>query len=204
MTTTTLYFVRHGQTAWNLEERMQGHLNSNLTTLGIQQALNLAQQLPDLKLTHCYTSDSQRAQHTAALLTSKLTVPIKLDPRLRELNMGPWEGQNKGTIQAKYSESWTHFWTNPQLYQPNGQGETFEELQNRSVQALNDIIKRHPGGVILVVSHRITIKVLLAHFLNQPLAELWTTGDIEPTSLSCVEIKTGIAKLISYSDTSHY
>ncbi|PLS33120.1 histidine phosphatase family protein [Carnobacterium maltaromaticum] len=199
MITTTLYFVRHGQTEWNLDERMQGHLNSDLTAHGIQQTLNLAKGLPDMGLTHCYTSDSPRTQQTTALLTGELTLPVKTEAGLREINTGPWEGENKTTIQSRYPESWTHFWHNPHLYQPNGNGETFVDLQTRSVQALNKIIHQHPGATILIVSHRITIKVMLAYLLNQPLAELWETGDIAPTSLNCVEITGGQATLVSAS-----
>lgn len=197
MTTTTLYFVRHGQTEWNLDERMQGHLNSDLTAHGIQQTLNLAKGLPNMGLTHCYTSDSPRTQQTTALLTAELNLPVKTEAGLREINMGPWEGENKTTIQSRYPESWTHFWHQPHLYQPNGNGETFAELQTRSVQALNEIIHQHPGATILIVSHRITIKVMLAYLLNQPLAELWKTGDIAPTSLNCVEITADQAILVS-------
>lgn len=199
MTTTTLCFVRHGQTEWNLEERMQGHLNSNLTATGIQQTLHLAKKLPNMGLTHCYTSDSQRTQQTALLLTSELNLPIKTDSRLREINMGPWEGKNKKEIQSSYYESWNNFWNSPHLYQSNGSGETFEELQHRSVRVLDAMINQHQGETILIVSHRITIKVMLAYLLNQPLAELWETGDIMPASLNCVEISAGQATLRSES-----
>ncbi|MGX7418213.1 histidine phosphatase family protein [Carnobacterium gallinarum] len=203
--TTTLYFVRHGQTLWNLEERMQGQLNSALTNLGIQQAQALSNFLPEKKIDCCYVSTSLRAIQTAQLITTKLAIPINESSQLQEIKMGPWEGQSKLEIQQNYPHSWEQFWHAPHDYQPNGNGENFQQLQQRSVAKIKKICHENNGKTILIVSHRITIKVLLAHFLEQPLMDLWKNGDILPTSLSCVEISSDHTNNVTlYSDISHY
>lgn len=205
MAQTKILLVRHGQTIWNQEEKMQGLLNSPLTPTGVHQAELLGQKLATEKIAACYASDLERAQQTAQLIINPHQLPVVADPSLRELNMGLWEGQSKATNQENYPESWHNFWHAPDLYVPIGPGaQTFSQLQENVTTGFKELVARHPNQTILIVSHRITVKVLLASLLNQPLSDLWLNGDINPTSLSVIEMTDGQPEIVTYGDTSHY
>ncbi|RST96054.1 hypothetical protein CBF35_06550 [Vagococcus salmoninarum] len=110
--TTTLYFVRHGETLWNAEKRMQGHLNSNLTAAGINQATLLGKAFKDETIAKCFTSDSPRALATAELVTAYLPVTPEVSPALREIGMGSWEGRTRQDIKKMTPSSGNVFGKN--------------------------------------------------------------------------------------------
>lgn len=202
--TTTLYFVRHGETLWNAEKRMQGHLNSDLTTAGINQATLLGEAFKNETIAKCYVSDSPRATATAALVTTHLPITIEETPALREIAMGSWEGQTREVIQKNDAVQWQRFWEEPHLFAADNGGETFSALESRSTKTLKAIIKQHPGEKILIVSHRLTIKTMINHLLQEPLDNLNQLTDVLPNSLTIMEVTNQETALIRYSDVSHY
>ncbi len=204
MTNTQLYLIRHGETLWNAEKRMQGQLNSDLTSQGIRQAQLLAGKLACLPIETCYTSDSPRAFKTAQLVTQQLTVDLQTDSRLREIAMGTWEGRTRQEIAAKEPLEWQRFWESPHHFQGNNGGETFQMLENRSRAVIDEIINAHPQQKIAIISHRLTIKTLINSLLQRELAELHELPDVEPNSLSILNLKNGDVEVMAYSDTSHY
>lgn len=204
MKETTIYLVRHGQTEWNLEKRMQGHKNSPLTKLGITQARGLYNKLFEENIDIIYSSESKRAYNTAEIIKGNRTIPIMVKQELREIHMGHWEGLQQLDIINKYPESWDHFWNKPHLYVPTELGESYQELQDRVIPVVEDIINLSQGKTILIVTHRITLKMIMAYFNNQEIHDIWRTSDIEPASLCKVSIKDGIAKVLLHGDTSHY
>ncbi|WML34675.1 histidine phosphatase family protein [Clostridium sp. OS1-26] len=204
MKETTIYLVRHGQTEWNLEKRMQGHKDSPLTNLGIIQAKGLHNRLLKENIDIIYSSESKRAYDTAKIIKGDRNIQIAIKQQLREIHMGHWEGLQQLDIINKYPESWKHFWNKPHLYVPTESGESYQELQNRVIPVIEDIININQGKTILIVTHRITLKMIMAHFNNQEIHEIWNTPDVEPASLCKVSIKDGITKILLHGDTSHY
>lgn len=201
---TQLYLVRHGETIWNAEKRMQGHLNSDLTNQGIKQAQLLGEKFASLPIDICYTSDSPRASKTADLVTQYLPLIPQTDNRLREIGMGTWEGRTREEIAITDSLEWHRFWEDPQLFQGHNGGETFQTLRNRSSASIDEIVAKHPNQKILIFSHRLTIKTIINNLLQRDLADLTSLDDVEPNSLSILELKNDQAKVIAYSDTTHY
>jgi probable phosphoglycerate mutase len=103
---TRFCLIRHGQTDWNLEGRYQGQSDVALNSVGKAQAHTLAGQLSGQSFSAIFSSDLIRAKETADILASALKAPVKVDPRLREINQGEWEGQLVEVLKAKYNGLW--------------------------------------------------------------------------------------------------
>ncbi|MCL6458144.1 MAG: histidine phosphatase family protein [Gorillibacterium sp.] len=204
MTKTIIYLTRHGQTKWNLQKRMQGHQNSALTRLGEQQAEWLKNRLAGEKLEAIYSSTSPRAVHTAQILSGDHALPIRQLDALMEINMGAWEGMNTEQIQQDYPLQYTQFFTRPDLYIPVGSGETYRQLEQRVIPSIERILTDHAGQKLLIVTHRITLKVIMAYFSNKTLQEIGEMPDILSTALCKVNFTDNIPHIDMYGDTSHY
>jgi broad specificity phosphatase PhoE len=179
-----LYVTRHGETEWNLEKRMQGWKDSPLTQKGVQNARQLGYRLQDIHFNTVYSSPSNRALQTAQTIVGK-TEEIRIDDDLREIGMGDWEGQKQEDIQADYPEAFHSFWNTPHLFESSN-GETFEQLQDRVVKFLEKI-QLHQGETVLVVTHTVFIKSLLAYCKGLPISKLWDPPYIYDTSLTVLE-----------------
>ena len=134
---TTLLLVRHGETDWNAEGRLQGHTDRPLSDYGRRQARRLAEELDGEEVEAIYSSDLARARETAEIVGEQLGLPIALDPDLREKDWGTWEGLN--AVERDRVEF---------------VGESTEAHQERMLRALRRIAERYPGdGRVLVVTH---------------------------------------------------
>lgn len=200
--TTTIYITRHGQTVWNTEKRMQGWSDSPLTELGIQQAKWLGERLKDTKLDVIYSSPINRALSTANIMNSKRNIPLYTDLRLKEINMGIWEGLTQDEIQESYSKELYNFWNVPQLYKPYD-GETFYEIRQRTEEFIKEIISKNIGKDILIVTHTITLKAIMSFFQNTLIEDFWGPPFIHPTSLTVVRAENEDFKVLLNADTSH-
>jgi broad specificity phosphatase PhoE len=150
---TTIVLVRHGETDWNAERRVQGTTDRRLNETGVAQARALAQQLADEPLDAVYTSDLSRALETARTVAEAHALSVEALTDLRERDFGTWEGLTDEEIFERYPEARTGSW---------GDAETREELAARVVGAMRSIAARHPGGRVLVVTHGGPLRAMLA------------------------------------------
>jgi 2,3-bisphosphoglycerate-dependent phosphoglycerate mutase len=172
---TEFWLVRHGQTDWNIDERWQGHSDIPLNTAGVEQARLLAEKLTGQHFDTLYSSDLQRAAQTAEVIGASLGLAYQTDPRLREINLGQWEGMLVSDVRQQFPDAWKERQRDPLNARPPG-GETLPEVAARLEQAFTDIAHAYPAGKVLVVSHGLALKtmVCLAHRLplgnayNQP------------------------------------
>lgn len=204
MKETILYLTRHGQTEWNAEKRMQGHRDSSLTSLGVLQAKGLHERLKTIHFDAVYSSSSPRALNTAKLIVGDNRAPIIPMDELREINMGLWEGQRIDWIQKQYAEAYANFFDQPHLYRPVGSGETYTELMRRAIPAIEGLLSKHKGEIVLVVTHRITLKSIMGHYGKIMLDQLASLPDLEPASLCKISVKDNVPSIDMYGDTSHY
>jgi probable phosphoglycerate mutase len=135
------WFLRHGETDWNREQRTQGSTEVPLNANGIAQAHQAASLLHGHGITRIFTSPLERARHTADIVAAALAVPVTIEPGLREANFGAHEGEVMG--------AWFAAWTEGAV-KPEG-GESFAEVQARAVAALNRVLAQ--PGLPLVVAH---------------------------------------------------
>lgn len=196
-----LYITRHGETSWNVDKRLQGWKDSPLTENGIRNAEALGTSLKGTSFDCIYSSPSERTIHTAKLIIGNQNVQFKLDERLKEINMGEWEGRTHTEVSEFNAELYHSFWNAPHLYQPQNR-ESFQDVQNRAVEAINMIKSGHKSGNILIVTHTVVIKCLLAYFKKQPIEILWEPPYIHDTSLTVIELGTE-PTIILEADISH-
>jgi broad specificity phosphatase PhoE len=133
---TTLLLVRHGETDWNAEGRLQGHTDRPLNETGRRQARELADRLAGERVDAIYASDLSRAKETAEIVGERLGLTVVIDPDLREKNWGNWEGL-----------------TGDERVHVEFEGETTEAHRDRIVRAVRRIAERHPEQRIVIVTH---------------------------------------------------
>jgi broad specificity phosphatase PhoE len=165
-----LWLVRHGQTDWNIEGRWQGQANPPLNIVGYEQAQALVKELAGLEFEAIYSSDLQRATETALLIAKNKGLSVQTDSRLREINLGEWEGMLGTEIAQKYPAFWAERENNPLGSHPPG-GESIMELARRVIPAMSEISEKHLQGSVLVVSHGLALAVFLCHVHNLPLQQ---------------------------------
>ena len=181
-----LFLVRHGQTEWNVEGRLQGSQDSALTELGLQQARDTGVKLRDYQFDAAYSSPRTRARVTAETILAGRDISLNEDARLREINLGRLEGMNKESLPEELKPAFRSFWKDPKAYQPVD-GETFADARDRMVAGLLDLAKRHHGEQVLIVSHAAAIKLALCHIEGKDEAALWQPPGVDNGQLSCVE-----------------
>jgi probable phosphoglycerate mutase len=174
--TTRIYIARHGETLWNIQNRMQGQKDSPLTEKGKQQALMLRENLKDNPgisgyggICTAYCSALGRAVETLNICMKGSNIPSCRYHALNEICLGPWEGLTFDEVDRQWPEQFNNFWHHPSCYIPSGMGETFMEVQTRMVNAINRIRHTHTGGDVLIISHWIAIKTALAHFQDMEI-----------------------------------
>ncbi|WP_195575531.1 histidine phosphatase family protein [Paenibacillus sp. 1001270B_150601_E10] len=200
---TTLYLVRHGQTEWNVLHKMQGHQDSSLTALGIKQAQWLSDALKDMQIEVICSSTSLRARNTAEIIRRDRKVEIEECDEFREINLGVWEGKTQSEAKEDYPEAFDQFWNRPDNFLVEG-SETFNEVLTRAHSKLKQIMTSNQGKSILLVTHTVVVKVLMAYFEGRPMNEIWNPPYIHPACLCKVEIDPSGVNIILHGDTSHY
>ncbi|PGT76724.1 hypothetical protein COD11_25510 [Bacillus sp. AFS040349] len=154
----TLYFVRHGETQYNVERRMQGFCDSPLTEKGISQAKSVGKGLSDIDFIAAYSSDSQRVLDTAKYAIRDRDIPLNPDARLKEMNFGVLEALLEDEIPNLYGDALEKLFS-LDINACAPEGETYAQLFERTEQAINEVVEKHAseGGNILIFSHGVTI-----------------------------------------------
>ncbi|WP_020618655.1 histidine phosphatase family protein [Paenibacillus daejeonensis] len=200
---TQIYLVRHGQTEWNVEHRFQGHQDSPLTQLGLQQAGWLAEAMRDKQIDAIYSSSSTRALRTAEIIRDMRSLPIHARDGLMEMNLGVWEGGIQKEVESTYPEQYEAFWKDPEHFQIED-AERFEEVQARASAVLDEVLTAHRGQSVLIVTHTVVLKLLMARFEQRPLRDLWQLPYIYPACLCLIEGDEPNHTIVLHADTSHY
>lgn len=168
MTSTQVLLIRHGETDWNALGRWQGNAPVPLNEIGLAQARALAQYLAaqPQRIDVIYSSPLPRARQSAEAIAEALGLPVRTDDRLREVNTGDWQGLTRAEAEAWDPERFAAHqadWYNVPI--PNG--ESRRELQVRARAGFDDIIARHPGATIAIVSHGGTLGMLIESLLGR-------------------------------------
>lgn len=165
--TRRLLLIRHGQTTYNATGRMQGHLDTELSEVGLSQARAAADLLVDKRITAIVSSDLIRARDTAAVIGEKLGIEVDVDKRLRETHLGDWQGMTSAEVDEQYPGAraiWRHdpTWAPPQ-------GESRVDVATRARPVIDELMRAHPEwdeGAVLVVAHGGAISALTCHLLG--------------------------------------
>lgn len=196
-----LYITRHGTTEWNVQKRLQGWRDSNLTEDGRIRAIRLGESLTDVDFDMIYSSPQNRALETAKLIRGKKDTSIITLDALRELGFGIWEGMKWEDIEEQFPEQFSVYKSDPIKYIPID-GETYSELFTRIKNFLCEI-KNKDYNNILIVTHGVTIKALIAAIKGLSLDEFSKLPVYTGTALNIVEVNDGKLEIILENDTSH-
>lgn len=166
---TELFVIRHGQTLWNQQRRLQGQMDSPLTSEGLKQAESLAERLAQIKLDALYTSDLGRTMLTARIVSAKLNgQQIYPDIRLRERNFGIFHGLNWEEIMRRFPEEGKkEKETKAEYIIP--EGESRKQVLDRCIAFIQEIVIKHEGRKILAITHGGIVSSMVRYVLNIPL-----------------------------------
>jgi broad specificity phosphatase PhoE len=199
--TLRLLLVRHGATAWNTESRIIGRTDFPLSDHGKRQARQLADRLTHEGIAAIYTSNMKRAIETAAAIADSCRLSPRVDDRLREMDFGRWEGLTLDDVQNRFSESFMAWKSgNPLVGPPDG--ESPESLARRVQSFVDDLVARHMGQSVLVVSHGGVFQAMVFLIMNIPFRNGWHfymyNGSISELWLTAKK-----AVMVSLNDTHH-
>jgi len=188
----TLYLVRHGQTAWNEEGRIQGQTDTLLSSTGHAEVEELGRWLARCQFDAVVSSDLRRSLQTAhALVVDRMDAVQRLR-ELRELNFGHWEGKTIAEVRTVDRSNWSRWMHDPFQHAPPG-GETLVELSDRLERVL-DAIRAFEGRRVLVVSHQTPIQLMLCRLLELNPRNYWKLV-VETGSVTIVQLYGDVAAM---------
>lgn len=198
---TRIVAIRHGETAWNVDTRIQGHLDIPLNATGRWQAQRAAESLLDEGISAIYTSDLLRARQTAEALGAALSLPVVGDTRLRERSFGVFQGHTFAEIEQRWpteARCWTQ--RDPDFV-PEG-GESLREVYTRCVGVAQALADAHAGETIALIAHGGVMDCLYraATQLDLQAKRSWPLGNASINRLLRTE---GGLTLIGWGDTRH-
>lgn len=197
-----LYIVRHGETEWNKEQRLQGRLDSSLTEKGREYARLLGKRLKDVDFKEIICSPSERTRVTAEIVRGNKTIPIKNDERIMEMHMGPWQGMKIKDIQEQYPIEYECFMKRPKVYHNDG-AELYPDMFKRAEGFLQYLKNREINGNVLIVTHGLFIQTLYVIFKRMEWSDFWSESTVEGTSLTVVKIDEEKVEWVLQGDMSH-
>lgn len=166
-----LYLIRHGETEWNKEKRMQGQIDINLNMKGVDQAKILGRKLrAEYQIKKIYSSPLTRAYMTGKIAGEILGLECEKKEDLMEFDFGDWQGMTYDEIEKRYPRDW-HKWNNcSHLVKING-GETFREGYNRISGAIDEIVKLNHEN-IAIVTHGTSIEFYINYMMNSKIEDI--------------------------------
>lgn len=191
-----LYIIRHGETSWNVERRLQGASDTDLNENGIALAAITGAAMKEIPFDCCFSSPLKRTRETARLVLAGRNIPVTEDERLREISFGEWEGRDSALLPTSMLDNFFH---HTEKYMPPKGGETIEEICARTADFFQDITKREElqDKTILIASHGCAVRALLQNVYENPCIENFWHGCVPPNcGVNIVEIKNGTAELL--------
>ena len=195
------YIVRHGETEWNAQGRIQGHTDISLSERGVQQSKLVAQRLAGVTLDVAYSSDLERSAETARQILGQRSIPLHTSPQLREYNKGVFEGLTPEETGHRYPELFTASQVNDLDFAPPG-GESIRQTSVRMNDFMTELRMRHGDDNVLIVGHGGALRAGFVALMELPLEANWRFV-MANCGLSVLDIYPDNAVLRLHNDTSH-
>ena len=197
---TELILARHGETAWNVEKVFRGRADVNLNEVGVAQAELLGKYLSNWELEAIYSSPLRRALDTANMVARYQKIAIAIAEGLTDFNYGRWQSLPEQEVRRLYPALLNEWHSNPhEVKMPRG--ESLEDIRRRAVEVVDGILAKHNGNVLLV-SHRVVIKVLICHLLGLDSSHFWSIRQ-DVCGITVFDYVHGRFILTRHNDTSH-
>ena len=198
---TALTLVRHGQSRWNVEGRIQGQTDVPLSALGEQQAEAVGARLAGTRVDAVYASPLRRAFDTAGAIARHHRVDVRIVAALTEIHHGEWQGLTEAEI-AEADGDRLRLWNLlPGRVQMPG-GERLFDVRQRALQAAREIVAAHAHGAVVVVTHDVVVRVIVAEILGLDYDHLARLV-VNNTGLTVIEYDGGAGRILTLNDTAH-
>lgn len=203
---TRIILVRHGQTAWNVGasaegERFRGRIDLPLNERGRAQAQALAKRLAKEPIAAIYASPLQRALETAEPTARPLGLTVQPLEGIIDINYGDWQEHSHSEVARLYLALYRQWLQEPHLVRPPG-GESLDEVRDRAMVALHQVIARHDGQTILVAAHQVVNKVLACAMLGLDNSHFWRIRQ-DNGCLNVFDYQEGVFTAVLINDTCH-
>ncbi len=201
---TSIYLIRHGESRANYEKRFLGHGDWDLTENGYKQAECAAAFFKDKNVDAVYSSDLQRARHTAEAVARSKGLSVATSRRIREVNGGAWEFKTFEEIEQNDNDGLWDIWRKMEIADVmTSGGESATEVLVRVYSKLEEIARAHDGQNIVVASHGMAIRVMM-HFLKyKTLSRMYNTPWVANASITKLVYEDGKFSIEFENETSH-
>jgi 2,3-bisphosphoglycerate-dependent phosphoglycerate mutase len=196
-----LLLVRHGQSTWNHEHRIQGQLDPPLSEAGRRQAERLGRRLVGRQFSGFYSSDLARAIETSMVIGEAIGIEPTPMSELREIYLGEWEGLNTDDLALRFPQAWAS-WTKEPNWDLVPGGEGSAQFEARVDGAVDSIFKRHEQGDVLVVTHGGVIQIALHRVVGRPGRGIFPFR-IQNASMTVIERRNGRLVVSGVNDIGH-
>jgi broad specificity phosphatase PhoE len=198
---TSIYLVRHGQTAWNKGEIFRGRTEVPLNEMGFREAELAGEYLKDKEIYAVYSSPLSRALQTAQKIAQFHNLEVQPLNGITDMSFGGWEGRPLKEVQIHDRELYRQWREQPHLVRLPG-GESLDEVRDRTMAALEEVIRLHSGKTLALVSHRVVTKVLICGILGIDNSHFWQIGQ-DTASINLIQYKEGKYILSLLNETCH-
>lgn len=199
-----LYIIRHGETDWNKEQRLQGKSDIPLNEFGRYLARKTAEALQDVEIDHIITSPLKRARETAEIIKVGRHIEMQEDARIMEIGFGIYEGLCcKGENYNIPDCDFEWFQSKPESYKAPEGGESFQELRDRTNIFLEELLQQsaYKDKTILISTHGATLSGLLANIKKYPIEKIWAGGLHKNCAVTIIEAGEGEPKILQEAVT---
>jgi probable phosphoglycerate mutase len=204
MSTTRLYLIRHGATRLSAEDRFSGGTEVDLSDEGRWQAACLSKRLADDPIVAFYCSPMRRTVETATIIAQPCHLIPEQREGLREIHHGHWETMSRADVEEQYPEEYAAWQEDPFTFAPEG-GESGVMVMARALPVIREIVLKHAGQAVAVVSHKATIRLILSSLLGFDARGYRDRLDQSPACLNILDFKDPVrARLMLFNDVSHY
>lgn len=197
---TTVYLIRHGQTAWNREEVFRGRADIPLNETGRKEALLTGQYLRGVKVGLVYSSPLSRAVETAEAIARHQGKEVQILDGLIDIDFGRWQGVSHEGVRERYGELYRQWKNTPNLVRFPG-GESLEEVRERALREIHEAVQTHAVETLVMVSHRVVNKIVICGLLGLDNSHFWEIGQ-DTGCINVLEFGEGFT-LRRLNDTSH-
>jgi probable phosphoglycerate mutase len=198
---TSIYLVRHGQTAWNKEEIFRGRTDVPLDETGLKQAELAGQYFKEMEIHAIYSSPLSRAWQTAQKIAQIQTVKVEPLEGILDMSFGDWEGHAHQEIRKMDEETYRQWVESPHLVKLPG-GESLDDVRGRAMAALEEVLRKHSEKTIVLVSHRVVCKVMICAILGLDNSHFWQIAQ-DTTAINLIQYKKGKYILSLMNETCH-
>ncbi len=198
---TEIILVRHGQTPWNKDKIFRGTVDIPLNDTGREEARLAGEWLKGETLHAAYTSPLSRSRDTAEAIARHHGLAVADLPGLGDLSYGDWQGLPLSEVKVKYADLYRQWETAPHMVR-FPKGETLDEVRARSLAAVEEVVSRHPGQVVLLSAHRAVNKVLIAALIGLDNSHFWRIGQ-DTTAINRFRRTGAVWEILLVNDTCH-